>query len=58
MPISLVFAASVFLWMILRVVMVCTDRRADLRLASGWYVLPSAICMLTLVAALTLWALA
>lgn len=51
-------AAAAFMWMVLRGVMVCIDPRADIRLASGWYMLPTALCTLALLVAMILWVLA
>lgn len=58
MLISLAVAAAAFLWMAWQVVMVCTDPRADVRLPSGWYIAPAAVCALALIGALILWGLA
>ncbi len=38
MTVFLAIAASVALWMILRVLTVCADPRTDIRLASGWWI--------------------
>ncbi|HRM74029.1 MAG TPA: hypothetical protein PLI13_04880 [Paracoccus sp. (in: a-proteobacteria)] len=49
MTIFLAIAAAVVLRMILRVLNVHTDPRTDIRMASGWWIGPVAVCAVALI---------